>query len=197
MQCPRPPGRIELTFQPGDPLADQPAVDFKLAFTRPTEEPEPAPLAFEMRPRPHEARPLVGERRELDLQPALMGARPRAEDLEDQTRAIDDLRLPTPLEVTLLHRAERRIDDDEPDLIFADQLAEGFKGAAAQQAARARTGDARELGADDVQADRLGEPDCFFEPSFDRTAGIFCGVPSKRHLRHRMHHKCSTGRGSV
>ena len=61
-----------------------------------------------------------------------------------------------------------------PIVVFADQLAEGFDSAAAEQAARARARDARDLGADDVEADRLREADRFVEPRFDRTAGDFC-----------------------
>jgi hypothetical protein len=39
--------------------------------------------------------------------------------------------LPAPFEIALLHRAQRRVDHDEPDVVFADQLAEVFDSAAA------------------------------------------------------------------
>ena len=105
-------------LQPGDALADQPAVDFELALARAAEKAEPAALAFEMGPGPHQPRALVGQRRQLDLQAALMGARARAEDFEDQAGAVDDLGLPAPFEIALLHRAQRRVDDDQPDRRF-------------------------------------------------------------------------------
>ena len=96
---------VELAAQPGDALADQPAVDFELAFARSAEKAETAALAFEMGPGPHQPRALVRQCRQLDLQPAFMGAGARAEDLEDQAGAVDDLGLPAPFEIALLHRA--------------------------------------------------------------------------------------------
>ena len=106
---------VELAPQPGDALADQPPVDFELALAGPAEKAEAAALALEMRPRPHQPRALVGQRRQLDLQPALMGAGALAEDLQDQPGAVDDLGLPAPFEIALLHRRQRRVDDDKPD----------------------------------------------------------------------------------
>ena len=135
--------RVELALQPGDALADQPAVDFELAFAGAAEKAEAAALAFEMGPGAHQPRALIGQRRQFDLQAALMGARPRAEDLEDQPGAVDDLGLPAFFEIALLHRRQRAIDDDEPDLVLADQLAKIVDGAAAEQAARARPRNAR------------------------------------------------------
>ncbi len=55
MQSPCPPGGVELALQSSDPLADQPAVDFELAFARSAEKAEAAALALQMRPRPDEA----------------------------------------------------------------------------------------------------------------------------------------------
>ena len=124
-------GRVEVALQLGNALADQPPVDFELAFTRAAKKPEPATLTFEMCPGPHQTGPLISQRRQLDLQSALMGAGPRAENLEDQARPVDDLGLPAPLEIALLHRAQRSINDDEPNVVFADQPAEFLNCAAA------------------------------------------------------------------
>ena len=164
-----PPGRVELAFQPRDALADQPPVDFELALAGTAEKTEPAALALQMGPGTHQPRALIGQRRQFDLQAALMGARPRAEDLQDQAGAVDHLGLPAFLEIALLHRRQGAVDDDEPDLVFADQFAEIGNRPAAEQARRARTGDARDLGADDVEVDRLGEADRLLQARFDRS----------------------------
>jgi hypothetical protein len=131
MQIPRPSGRVEVALQPGNSLADQPPVDFELAFARAAEKAKPTALALEMCPGAYEPGPLIGERGQLDLQSALMRAGPLAENLQDQACPVDDLCLPAPLEIALLHRAQRGVDDDEPDVVFADQLAEAFDSAAA------------------------------------------------------------------
>jgi len=131
MQIPRPSGRVEVALQPGNALTDQPPVDFELAFAWAAEKAKPAALAFQMGPGAHQTGSLIGQRRQFDLQSAFMGAGPRAENLEDEPRPVDDLRLPAPFEIALLHRAQRGIDDDERDVVFGDQLAEVFDSAAA------------------------------------------------------------------
>src|SRR5207247_2884309 len=138
-------------FEPRDPFADQPAIDFKLALSGTAEEAEPAALAFKVSPRTDQPRSLIGEGGELDLEPPLMGARPRAENFEDQTGPVDNLRLPVFFEVALLHRAQRAVDDDDADPIVADQAAQSVEGPAAEQAARPRPYDRRDLGADDIE----------------------------------------------
>ena len=51
--------------------------------------------------------------RELDLKPALGGCRTLAKDFEDQARPVDDLALELFLEVALLDRRKRTINDDQ------------------------------------------------------------------------------------
>ena len=126
-----------------------------------------------------------------------MGARPRAENFEDQPGPVDNLRLPAPFEIALLYRAQRAVDDDDPDLFVVDQFTNVFERPASEQAARPRTRDARDLGADDIQADRPRKTDRFFQSSFDRTSRCFCRLSAERRLRRRMHDKRATGRGAV
>jgi hypothetical protein len=102
-----------------------------------------------------------------------VGTCPRAEDFEDQTGAVNDLRLPTPFEITLLHRAQHAVDDNQTELVFADQLGEVFKGPAPEEATRPRSGDPGDLGTDYIEIDCPGETDRFLKPSLDRTARYF------------------------
>src|SRR6266550_5227276 len=117
----------KLALEPRDPLTNQTAIDFELALSGSAEEAEPAALTFEVGPRTDQPRPLVGERRELDLEPPLVGARPCAENFEDQTGPVDDLCLPVFFEGALLHRAQRAVDNDDADLIVADQGTESVE----------------------------------------------------------------------
>jgi hypothetical protein len=91
-----------------------------------------------------------------------VGARSRAENLEDQPGSVDDLGLPPPFEIALLHRAQRGVDDNEPDIVFTDQFAKIFDPAAAEEAARTRAAKMSYFGVNHIEADSLGEPDCFF-----------------------------------
>src|SRR5690606_24667640 len=56
---------------------------------------------------------LIIEVRELDLQAAFRGGRALAENFEDQAGAIDYLALELFLEVALLDRRQRAVDDDQ------------------------------------------------------------------------------------
>ena len=85
-----------------------------------------------------------------------MSARALAEYFKDQTAAVDDLGLPPPFEIALLHGAQRAIDDDEIDFVLADHFAETFNSAAAQQSARAWARNAGNLGANHIEPDRSG-----------------------------------------
>ena len=104
---------LELALQDGDAVGDEAAVDLELAFAGAAEEAEAAALALEMGPGPHQPRALIGQRRQLDLEAAFMRARARAENLEDQAGAVDDLAFPGALEIALLHRAHGGVDHDD------------------------------------------------------------------------------------
>ena len=126
-----------------------------------------------------------------------MGARAFAEYFEDQPRPIDDFCLPPPFEVALLDRAQRPVDDNEPDTVVLDQPAQALDHAAAEESSGLRARDARDLGADYIEPYRARQPDRLFQPGFDRTRGALKLMPSGRRLGCRMDNQGSSGRGSV
>jgi len=174
---------VEFALEAGDALADQAAVDFELALARPAEKTKTAALALEMGPRSNQPGALVGERGQLNLQAALMGARPRAKNLQDQTCAVDDLCLPASFQITLLHRAQHAIDDNQTDAVTANHRADVFEGATSEQAAWPRTGNPGDLGTDHIEVYRTREADRFFQPSVDRTARDFCRLSARRQFQ--------------
>ena len=120
----------------------------------PPRKPKPPRWRSKMRPRPHQARALIGERGKLDLEAALVGARARAENLEDQAGAVDDLAFPGALEIALLHRRDRGIDDRDRDALIRDGFAELLDRAAAEQRRRPPALQLDDLGRGDLERDR-------------------------------------------
>src|SRR5262245_7759389 len=110
---------LQLFANAVDAFADDAAVGLDLGLARAAEKAEAAALAFEMRPRPDQPALLVDEVGKLDLQAPFPRPRAPAEDLEDESGAVQHLGAPCRFEVALLHRRERMIDEDEPDLFGA------------------------------------------------------------------------------
>ncbi len=106
MQGPGSFDAFEFPTQPCNALADQPTVDFELAFAGAAQKAKTAALTLQMGPRSHEARALIRERRQFDLETPLMSARPFAKNLENKAGAVDDLCLPTFFEIALLYRRQ-------------------------------------------------------------------------------------------
>ena len=74
-----------------------------------------------------------------------MGPRPGTKDLKDQSGTVNDLALKLLLEIALLHRRERGIDDNDIDFQPLDRSRQPFNGPATQigrarRATHARSG---------------------------------------------------------
>ena len=102
-----------------------------------------------------------------------------------------------PLEIALLHRAHRCVDDHEPDLMFPNQLAEIVERAGAEEATRSRAREMGDFSSDYIEAYRLGKPDCFLQPRFHRTPRSGCRVPRGRRFRDRVHDEGTASRTSI
>jgi len=110
-----------------------------------------------MRPSAHEPRRHVLQLRELDLQLAFVRARALREDVEDEARAIDDAALGELLEIALLNRRERAIDEDQVRIERLSLLGELLGLAGTYEITRIRPVDARRQRADDARARRARE----------------------------------------
>jgi hypothetical protein len=99
----------------------------------------------------------VFELRKLDLQLAFMRARALGEDIEDQPGAIDHATLRELLEIALLHRRKRVIDEDQIGVgrLFLFFQFPGL--AAADEKLRIRPFDARAQRADDTGSGGTGK----------------------------------------
>ena len=113
------PDLLQLLAQPHQAVVDQPAVGLDLGFTRTAQEAEAAALALKVGPGPDQPGSLICEMREFDLERALLGRRPFAENVQDQAGAVDDLAAPGAFQVALLHRRQGGIDDHHLDLVVA------------------------------------------------------------------------------
>ena len=103
----QPPGRLDLpqiVLKPPDTIADHAAVGLDLGFSGTAHEPKSAALALKVGPGSHQARALIVEMRQFDLQRALPGFGAATEDFQDQPGTVEHLRVPGLLEIALLDR---------------------------------------------------------------------------------------------
>ena len=102
--------------QPGlqrlHPLGDHALVEFDLRFTRAAALAGAAGLAFQVAPAAHQAAAQVLQPGEFHLQLAFVALRPLGEDLEDQRRAVGNRHAQRALQIALLGRRQRLVEDD-------------------------------------------------------------------------------------
>ncbi len=80
MQFPRFYHLVQLPAQPHQLFVNGTPVRFDLGFAGSTHKAKPAPLTFQMGPRPHKTGSLITQRRHFNLQNALTGPGPVTEN---------------------------------------------------------------------------------------------------------------------
>ena len=165
---------LELPLNADDPLLNEAAVGFNLAFARSAEKTEAAALSLKMGPRAHEARALIVQMGQLHLQRALGGARSAAEDFEDQPGAVDHLAVERPFKISLLRRRQRTVEDDEIDPLGFHFGRYGLDLALADVSRRPNGAQRHGLGADHGEVDGPCQTHGLIAP---RTRGCATGRP--------------------
>ena len=189
VQFARAPHGLDVALQLDDAIADEPAIRLDLGFAGTAEEAEAAALPLEVGPGPHQARPLIGERGQFDLQRALLGPGTGAENLENQPGAVDYLGAPRFFQIALLYRRQAAVDDGQRDLVFLAERAETIDRPPSQQGGRCRAPQRHRLPRHDVEIDGLREADGLGQPTSGQARILVAS-------RHRMDHK-RTGPGTA
>jgi hypothetical protein len=118
-----------------------------------------AALALQMGPAAHQPALLVDQMRQLDLQAAFPRLRALSENLEDESGPVDDLDLPSALEIALLDRRQRVIDNDELRVLGLDDAAQLLNFPFAEQGAGLGGRHGYDAALTDVEADCTGKAD--------------------------------------
>ena len=107
--------------------------------------------------------------REFDLQHAFPRLRAPAENFQDQSGAVENLRIPCFFEIALLHRRERAIHHDDAGFERLDQAGDLVGLALADEGRRPDLVQRDDAGIDDIEVDGAREPGDLVEPRLRRT----------------------------
>ena len=140
-------------YAPGDIAS----IQFQLLFARAAGLAEAAALTLQVRPAAHEPRRQVLELRELDLELTFEAARTLSEDVQYHRRSIEHTAADGALEVALLTRGQRVIEERDVAGVLADRQPQGFHLAAADERARFVLTQGRAQCSHDLHARRPGE----------------------------------------
>ena len=105
------------------------------------------------------------------LQRAFAGSRARSENFQNESGPVEHLDVPGALQIALLARPERAIDDDEFDAKFGKLALQFLDLAFAHQRRRARPRDRHDNRTDHIEGDGSGEAHGFVKAGFGR-AGL-------------------------
>ena len=118
---------------------------------------------------------------QLDLKPTLGGSGALAEDFENQPGAVDHLALEFFLEIALLHRTERAIDNYQFGVLEIAGIRDPLNLALAEQRARADGADRDRHCLGDDYSDSHGETTRLFQPKLGIGGGAaYLGIDDDR-----------------
>ena len=131
---------------------------------RPADKSEPAALALQMGPGPHQPGALIAERRQFHLQHPFAGLGAGGEDFQYHAGAIQQLHVPGFFQIALLHRGDRTIHQHQPDVVGLKAGAQLVHLTFAKQQARLGLVQANDFAARDVQfRQRARQCQCFIQ----------------------------------
>src|SRR5438105_60053 len=107
-----------------------------------------------MRPRAHQRALLILEMRKLDLEHAFAGMSTAAKDFENEAGAVENLGIPGALQIALLDRRKRGVDDDEIGLALLHDSGDLGDFARAEKSRRSWFGKRSDQFGDDFKIDR-------------------------------------------
>ena len=127
-------------------------------------ETEAATLTLQMGPGSHQPAALVIQMRKFNLQRAFPRLGPSAEDLKDQSSAVQYLGVPGLFQVALLDRRQRAIHDHQFDIVPGDQAEDLLDLALAEIGRRPDLADRRDQRIGDAEVDGARQPHRLLEP---------------------------------
>ena len=159
---------LEFAFDALDAVFDHSPVGFELRLARAAEKAVAAALALKMGPGADQTAFLIIEMRVLDLQRAFAGAGAPAEDFQNQSGAIDDLRAPGFFEIALLHRGDWAVHHHHGRGMAFDQPGNLVDLAGADIGRRPHVVERDQSLLHDIEVDGARQSGGFFEASLGR-----------------------------
>ena len=172
----------QLPLQADDGVINRAPVGLDLGFAGTAHKAAAAALSFQVGPTADKPGFLIGQMRQINLQHPFAGARPFPENLQDQRRAIQHLKLPGLFQIPLLDRRDGAIDHHQVDLGIMKNLFQFLNLSPAKEFARIRFRRPQNLGSRQIDIQRAHKAFRFGKCQF-RVAGRWY------RLKYRMQQK--------
>jgi len=164
---------VELATNSGHSVPNKPSIGLYLCFAGTAKETETAPLPLQVGPASNKPARLIVEMGQFDLQATFGCCRSFAKDLENQAGPIDHLALGFFFERLLLDGSQRRIDDQQPDIMFLGERGNLFDLPLSEQTRRPDLAQFEGFPGNDIDPDGLGQAGSFFDTGVQRAKAPF------------------------